>query len=236
MELIDKSKNGRAASSPADSQDADDKNIVTVPQVPAEDRDQTLVRARLHPIVRASTTMRHFDSELAKNSAFSIAQELGRHVENVKAGDMSRAESILISQANTLDVIFNMLAARAGMNVGTHTDAADRYLRMALKAQSQCRTTLEALAEIKSPRSVAFIKQANIAEQQQVNNGNVTNGGSEPVSAPEKFSNQPNELLTEEPHAALDTRGARTAGGANPQMAAMGKIDRTEKRGRKNAQ
>jgi len=30
-------------------------------------------------------------------------------------------------------------------------------------AQSQCRTTLEALAEIKNPRAVAFLKQANIA-------------------------------------------------------------------------
>jgi hypothetical protein len=235
MELINKSKKGRVvASSPADSQDVDDKNVVTVPEVPGEDHDQTIARARLHPIVRASTTMRHFDSELAKNSAFSIAKELGRHVENVKAGDMSRAESILISQANTLDVIFNMLAARAGMNVGTHADAADRYLRMALKAQSQCRTTLEALAEIKMPKSATFIRQANIAEQQQVNNGNVTNGGSAP--AHEKNLTQPNELLTEAPHAALDTRGTRTAGGADPQMAAVGKIDGATKRGRKNAQ
>lgn len=43
---------------------------------------------------------------------------------------------------------------------------------MALKAQAQCRATLEALAEIKNPRPVAFVKQANISgEHQQVNNG-----------------------------------------------------------------
>jgi len=238
MELIDKSKKGRAASSPADSQDADDKNVVTVPEVPGEDHDQTIARARLHPVVRASTTMRHFDSELAKNSAFSIAKELGRHVENVKAGDMSRAESILISQANTLDVIFNMLAARAGMNVGQYPDAADRYLRMALKAQSQCRTTLEALAEIKAPRSVAFIKQANIAEQQQVNNGPTVNGASHPPASAHgtNSGNSSNELLEANHGERLDGGAAGAAGRTDSHLEAVGTVDRSKKRGRKSAQ
>ena len=49
--------------------------------------------------------------------------------------------------------------------------AAETYLRLALKAQAQCRATVEALAEIKNPRPVAFVKQANIAQgPQQVNN------------------------------------------------------------------
>jgi hypothetical protein len=45
------------------------------------------------------------------------------------------------------------------------------YLRMALKAQNQCRMTLETLATIKNPP--VFTKQANINNggQQQVNNG-----------------------------------------------------------------
>ena len=45
-------------------------------------------------------------------------------------------------------------------------------LRSDLKAQAQCRATLEALAEIKNPHPVAFVKQANISSgHQQVNNG-----------------------------------------------------------------
>jgi hypothetical protein len=41
-----------------------------------------------------------------------------------------------------------------------------------LKAQAQCRVTLVALAEMKNPRPVAFVQQANIAAGlQQVNNG-----------------------------------------------------------------
>lgn len=43
---------------------------------------------------------------------------------------------------------------------------------MALKAQAQCRATLETLAEIKNPQPTAFLRQANIAYgPQQVNNG-----------------------------------------------------------------
>jgi hypothetical protein len=46
-------------------------------------------------------------------------------------------------------------------------------MRLGLKAQSQCRTTIEALALLKNPPNVAFVRQANIANgHQQVNNGN----------------------------------------------------------------
>ena len=45
-------------------------------------------------------------------------------------------------------------------------------MRLALKAQAQSRSTVEALAEIKNPRPVQFVKQANMTTgPQQVNNG-----------------------------------------------------------------
>jgi len=48
--------------------------------------------------------------------------------------------------------------------------AAESYMRLALRAQNQCQATLRTLGEIKSPKNVAFVKQANIAKNQQVNN------------------------------------------------------------------
>jgi hypothetical protein len=57
--------------------------------------------------------------------------------------------------------------------MGEHFDAFERYLRLALKAQNQCRATLETLAAIKNP-PVVFTKQANINHgngNQQINNG-----------------------------------------------------------------
>lgn len=222
------------ATAQAPAKDADGKNALSVSISAGEDPDVAMAKARLHPVVSAGSTIRVFERTLADHPFDALVTELSRHVVDVKDGKMNRPEAMLMMQAHSLDAIFNTLAQRAGNNVGSNADLAERYLRMALKAQSQCRTTLEALAEIKAPKSPTFIKQANIAEQQQVNNGTVTNGG--PSASHEKKPNPSNELLTEASHAALDTRGTCTAGGVDPQMEAVGKVDRTANGGRKNAQ
>jgi len=50
-------------------------------------------------------------------------------------------------------------------------DNLDRYLKPALQAQSQCRSTWEALATIKHPPVMGYVRQANITNgPQQVNN------------------------------------------------------------------
>jgi hypothetical protein len=56
--------------------------------------------------------------------------------------------------------------------MGNILRACDTFLRLAFKAQSQSRATLETLAFTQNPRSVEFVRQANIANgPQQVNNG-----------------------------------------------------------------
>jgi hypothetical protein len=238
MKLIDKSRKSHVvASSPNADEQPDEKKHLTVEQVPGEDQDLTLARVRLHPVLHAAATMLSFDKPLNDHKLTSIAQELGQHEKDVKAGSMGRAESILINQANTLDVIFNSLAQRAGANVGANADLAERYLRMALKAQSQCRTTIEALAEIKSPRSATFIKQQNIAEQQQVNNGPTVNGVAGHARAHEKKTEvPPNELLEACHGERLDKGATGEAIGTDPQLETVGTVDRPKKRSRKNAQ
>lgn len=47
-------------------------------------------------------------------------------------------------------------------------DNMDKFFRLALKAQNQIRATLQTLAELKAPKQVAFVKQANIGNQVQV--------------------------------------------------------------------
>ena len=57
---------------------------------------------------------------------------------------------------------------------GSYFDAGERYLKLAFKAQNQCRMTLETLTTIKNP-PVVYAKQANIAHgPQQVNNSEST--------------------------------------------------------------
>jgi len=92
----------------------------------------------------------------------------------------------------------------------------ETYLRLALKAQGQCRATLETLAEIKNPQPTAFITQQNIGVNQQVNNDAM------PL-AHGKIKNQPNELLTENYHGTtLDNRAAGATSRKDKAMATVG--------------
>jgi hypothetical protein len=91
-----------------------------------------------------------------------------------------------------------------------------------MKGQSQCRATLETLAVLKNPP--VYTRQANIAGQQVVNNGTI----SQPSRTRETES-RPKELL--EAHGErLDAGKASQAGEGDQEMAAVGVLDRTEDR------
>jgi hypothetical protein len=148
--------------------------------------------------------------------------------DTIHGGNLKPAEEMLLAQATSLNAIFCELARRSGLNMGEYLDAADRYMRLALKAQAQCRATLEALAEIKNPRPVAFVKQANIAHgPQQVNNSaSPGSDSSTRTGAParaEETATQPNELLEAPQHGNfMDTGAPGTAGRAHQDLAAVG--------------
>jgi len=139
----------------------------------------------------------------------------------INAGDLKDAEALLMSQALALNTVFGELARRAALNMGEYLEAADKYMRLALKAQGQCRATLETLAVIKNP-PVVFAKQANIAHgPQQVNNG---------ARLPARTENAtiaPNELLEAHTVTGLDTGATATAGASDPALATVGAIDGT---------
>ncbi|PAO91992.1 hypothetical protein BV581_12610 [Stutzerimonas stutzeri] len=96
-------------------------------------------------------------------------------------------------------------------------------MKLALKAQNQARATLQTLGELKAPKQVAFVKQANIGNQVQVNNA-----GS--PSHARKNKKAPNELLEVEHGEGLDARTAGAAGGADPTMAPVGAKHRPDQR------
>lgn len=141
------------------------------------------------------------------------------------SGDMSSMEATLAAQAFTLNAMFGELARRAKANMGENLHATETYLRLALKAQNQCRATIETLAEVKNPRSVAFVKQANFAQgHQQVNNG----GQAGSLAHPNE--NQENKLLLKEVQdgQTLDSRGTIPASGSDKELATVEAIDRTQ--------
>jgi len=76
------------------------------------------------------------------------------------------------------------------------------------------------LAEIKHPRSVAFVAQANIAQgHQQVNNA---------PSCAGKTKKAQNKLMEKDDDKRLDTRAARTTGGTDTPLETVGAVHRTK--------
>lgn len=179
----------------------------------------------------ASTALRFVHADHGELSLTDMVKALHAHGEAVNRGDLSAAERMLNSQAVALNAIFGELARRAALNMGTYLGAAESYMRLALKAQSQSRATVETLAAIKNP-PVVFARQANIAHgPQQVNNGPAPQKAEQyaPASAhPGETVSAPTELLEDRTHGSpqMDTRAAPATGRAHPQLEPVGALDR----------
>ena len=208
-----------------------DPNTLQIEQASEnENPDIAVSRAALRPDVRAASIIKGFSSRqvFPEMNLMGLVNELRDQSKAVQGGDLARAESMLIVQAHTLDAIFGELARRATLNMGQQLDAFERYMRLALKAQSQCRTTLETLAEIKAPRPVAFVKQANIANgPQQVNNGSFATCTRPGAHAREIQSTQ-NQLSGGTHELLPNARASGIASGTHTAMEAVGEIDRAE--------
>jgi hypothetical protein len=156
-------------------------NELQVVEQPGKSRDQMLAEVALEGVAPNARTAQLFTQPWFGELHFteSVAA-LRTEIATVRAGDMAYIEATLFGQAKALGAIFHACAQKAAVNMGEYPLAVERYMRLALKAQSQCRTTLETLAEIKAPRSVAFVHQANISGgHQQVNNGDVATASAE---------------------------------------------------------
>lgn len=149
-----------------------------------------------------------------------LAAELEVQAKAAQDGDLSRAEGMLMVQAHTLNAIFNNLAQRAVR--AEYMPQLEQYMRLSLKAQSQCRATLESLANIKNP-PVVYAKQANIAHgPQQVN------FGTEPVTRTGETILPSNELSGGSHELLPDTRTSAIAGRIDTSLETVGEVHRAE--------
>lgn len=182
------------------------------------------------PVVHSASVIEAF-SVTGKPDFFNLATELRKAGDAVTTGDMGDCERMLSAQAHALDTIFANMARRAAGNMGEgYLQASDTYMRLALRAQAQCRATLETLATIKNP-PVVFAKQANIAAgHQQVNNG-------QPAPVACGKNEKPQTELLEPPHAKpewMDAGTARAAVHRNPPLETVEAIHRPANAGRKS--
>lgn len=185
--------------------------------------EQTILR----PTTQAALTVQVFEKkhDEVDLDIRELVVGLAQQVASVHAGNLKPAEEMLFAQAQSLDAIFGSLARRAATcEILSHLEA---FLRLALKAQSQCRATLETLAQIKNP-PVVIARQANVTTgPQQVNNG-ITSRARETEIAQTK-------LLEAQHGERVDFGAAGAAIGADPAMAPVGELDRAEDVGRKGA-
>jgi hypothetical protein len=79
----------------------------------------------------------------------------------IEANDFTGVEDVCVSQALALDVIFDQFARRSA-----RLDLYDEPMKVALRAQSQCRGTLNTLIALKNPKAMRF------SRKQSVENGN----------------------------------------------------------------
>ncbi|WP_412548883.1 hypothetical protein Q2T91_20360 [Ralstonia pseudosolanacearum] len=198
---------------------------------PGEKPEASHARIAISPVIRGAATGRKYaqpvfgdDLELT-----AYAAQLQQQADKVGAGDMSAVEAMLVAQANTLDMIFNQFARKAAHS--EYLNQLQAHMSLALKAQSQCRATVEALNEIKNPRQVAFVRQANIANgPQQVNNGG---SNFETNTRPRAHGNTPGqstELLEHSNGEWLDTGTASEARRGHQTLEAVGAVHWPEKR------
>lgn len=198
---------------------------------PDPGRPKTLARLALNPSVNAAAVVASYGKPLGiepGDAIDALMDRLAEDVNDVWTGDMKRAEAMLFGQAHALQAIFMNLARRA--TTQDHMKNWEAYLRMALKAQNQCRMTLETLATIKNP-PVVIARQANINHggQQQVNNGPAPATGPAATHAATAQS-APTGLLERQHGQWLDTRAQSSAGSADPHLAPVGEVHRTPQR------
>jgi hypothetical protein len=204
-----------------------DPNQIGVKAKPGEDEAVAVARTALRPTVQAALTLREYGKGFTDLDLTGLIDSLTEQTNATTAGDLGRAEAMLTTQAHTLDAIFHNLARRASMNMGEYLRACETYLKLALRAQSQCRATWEALAEMKQPHSVAFVGQANISHgHQQVNNA---------APRDREIENTQIKVLEQSDGERLDTRTTSTAGGADTPLETVGARDRAKNAGRQSA-
>ncbi|WP_382155500.1 hypothetical protein [Hydrogenophaga sp. ANAO-22] len=226
----------KVAPSPADSsKEPPASNVLQIEGDP-KDMEKLYAESAVSGMVSNMMLMQSFGKRVNGDVGITPAvKALRATMKDVHAGNLQSSETLLYSQAVALNAMFAEMACRSALNMGSYPQAAESYMRLALKAQSQCRNTLETLANIKNP-PVVFARQANISNgPQQVNNGTASHFETStrahaPAQACGENENQQTKLLDGTQHGStvLDAGTAGTTARGHQAMEAVGAVHRTE--------
>ena len=174
--------------------------------------EQGIARTMLNPLLHAAATVQDYVPVSDSVDLSDLVRALEHQVRAVEEGNFERFEEMLIVQAHTLDVVTNHLLRRS--IIQEKARFIESFLKLGLKAQNQCRTTIETLIRAKTPKT--SLNQTNIAHgHQQVNN------------FPKK-ENTPNELLEQTDGERLDPGTPQEAVRVDPELATVGEQHRSK--------
>ena len=138
-----------------------------------KDLKDRYAKAALSPSLYASAVVEQYGNALFGKDNMDmhcLEKAVREATEAINNGDMKAVEAMLYGQAVALQTMFTNLARRADCQQG-RLDNIEALLKLAFRAQNQCRMTLETLSNVKNP-PVVYARQANITSgPQQVNNG-----------------------------------------------------------------
>ena len=122
-----------------------------------ETETESMTRAMVGPYLRHGVVAKGLaDKMTGKLPGDPQLDDYGRAIKAkadlARKGDMTLASEMLTAQSLSLDALFTELTRRATINFGDYPLAAERYARLAFKAQANCRASLEALAKLHQPR------------------------------------------------------------------------------------
>ena len=137
-----------------------------------KDVKEGYAKVALSPSVHAGAVVEQYGNALFGKDNMDmhcLEQAVREATEAINNGDMKAVEAMLYGQAVALQTMFTNLSMRADCQQG-RLDNIETLLKLAFRAQNQCRMTLETLSNVKNPL-VVYARQANITSgPQQVNN------------------------------------------------------------------
>jgi hypothetical protein len=117
------------------------KPAVTVTAEKGETEAATMARVMVapfwrHGILGQGIAVKAFDAVPGDPHFDDFGEAINAKAKAVLEGDLKLATELLVAQALSLDAMFAELARRSAVNFGDYPLAAERYARLAFKAQA----------------------------------------------------------------------------------------------------
>ena len=207
---------------------ATDKSELAITDSEKKQLEQLDISARVQNTKLSIAMLTPDLANITSERVEAVRDEYLEITKRVQSGDMADMEALLVGQALSLQAMFTKYGGLINANTN-NLKACQAVFNMAMKAQAQSRATVQALVELKYPKSVVITKQANFSHgHQQVNNG--VDGGDFPTSThahahAQANTIEQNELLrsidNEPTGERLDTRTQGTHGATDKELATV---------------